>query len=382
VQNKQQDTVLLTLGRLPKGLELAFAFASRGWRVLVAEPWSWHLSRVSRAVDRSYAVTAPTTDAAAYHRDLAGIAEREAVDLVIPVSEETLHVAGLADRLPTGCRLFCPSLTTLLTLHDKLAFINAALAHDLPAPDTFEVGTPEAEHLAATRAHIIKPRLSSAGHGLQIRRAGEPLPGLDSPHVVQAYLPGEELCSFSIADRGRVIGTVIYRGLIVSGSVAVCFEVDPQPDEAVIHWIARFVAATRYSGFIAFDFRRDADGRALPIECNPRTTSGIHFVQPDDLVTAIERPEDATRWRLRDEHRLQQFYPALTETQGAAFKGREWKPNLKHLFGCRDVSWQARDPLPFLLMPLTSYQILRRTIFSGMTFGEAATFDIGWYEAS
>ena len=28
---------------------------------------------------------------------------------------------------------------------------------------------------------------------------------------------------------------------------------------------------------------------------------------------------------------------------------------------------------------MTSYQILRRTIFSGMTFGEAATFDIGWY---
>ena len=378
---EKQYTVLLTLGRLPKGLELAFAFASQGWRVLVAEPWSWHLSRISRAVDRSFSVTAPATDPAAYHRELAEIAEREGVDLVVPISEETLHVAGLADKLPPGCRLFCPPLATLLTLHDKLAFIQKAASVGLPVPDTFGVGTPEANNLAASRAHIIKPRLSSAGHGLAIRRAGVPLPALDSPHVVQDYLPGEELCSFSIADRGRVIGTVIYRGLIVSGSVAVCFEVDPAPDQTVVDWIARFIAAIDYSGFIAFDFRRDADGKALPIECNPRTTSGIHFVRPEDLVETIVHPEAARRLRLRDEHRLQQFYPALTETQGAAFKGRAWRPNLKHLFGCRDVSWQARDPLPFLLMPLTSYQILRRTIFAGMTFGEAATFDIGWYES-
>jgi predicted ATP-grasp superfamily ATP-dependent carboligase len=381
VQKNKRHTVLLTLGRLPKGLELAFAFAARGWRVLVAEPWSWHLSRVSRAVDRSFSVTAPVDDPDAYHRDLAAIAEREGVELVIPVSEETLHVAGVADYLPPGCRLFCPPLGTLLTLHDKLAFIEKAGALGLPVPDTYEVGMPQADALAAARPHIIKPRLSSAGHGLQIREAGEALPAVDSPHVVQRYLPGEELCSFSIVDQGRVIGTVVYRGLIVSGSVAVCFEVEPDPDPTILDWIARFVGAIDYSGFIAFDFRRDEDGRALPIECNPRTTSGLHFVRPDDLVAAIDDPAGAMRLRLRAERKLQQFYPALTETQGAAFKGRDWRPNLGHLFGCRDVSWQLRDPLPFLLMPLTSYQILRRTIFSGMTFGEAATFDIGWYES-
>lgn len=376
-----QDTVLLTLGRLPKGLELAFAFARQGRRVLIAEPWPWHLSRVSRAVSRSFAVTAPAMDANAFHQDLAALAEREHVGLVVPVSEETLHVAAARDELPAGCHLFCPPLATLLSLHDKLTFIDLARSFDLPVPATFEAGTDEAAALATAQTHILKPRLSSAGHGLQVRRAGEPLPDLDAPHIVQAYLPGEELCSFSIAHEGRVIGTVIYRGLIVSGSVAVCFEVDPDPDPTIIDWISRFVSAAQYSGFIAFDFRRDDVGQILPIECNPRTTSGIHFVRPDDLVRAIEHPAEATQLRLRDERKLQQFYPALTETQGAALNGREWRPNLKHLFGCRDVSWQLRDPLPFLLMPLTSYQILRRTIFSGMSFGEAATFDIGWYES-
>lgn len=372
-------TVLITLGRLPKGLEFAFAFARAGYRVIVAEPWRWHLSRVSRAVSRCYAVTAPSEDVEAYHNDLLAVIAREQVDLVVPISEETLHVAGLREKLPNSCRLFCMPQADLLALHDKLSFVQTAAAIGLPAPKTLAFDSPEAIAFAETHACIVKPRLSSAGHGLAIQQAGDPLPPVDSPSIVQAYLPGEELSSFSIAHEGRVIGTVIYRGLIISGSVAVCFEVLPTPDPAILDWIERFVVAVNYSGSIAFDFRRDADGQALPIECNPRTTSGIHFVNPDDLALAVIDPVAENRFRLRDEHILQQFYPALTETQGAAFKGRTWRPNLKYLFGCRDVSWSRRDPLPFLLMPASSYQILRRTIFSGMTFGEAATFDIGWY---
>ena len=52
--------------------------------------------------------------------------------------------------------------------------------------------------------------------------------------------------------------------------------------------------------------------------------------------------------------------------------------NLKHLLSSRDVIWRASDPLPFLLMPMTSYQILAMSIFEGLSFGEAATRDIEW----
>ena len=76
---------------------------------------------------------------------------------------------------------------------------------------------------------------------------------------------------------------------------------------------------------------------------------------------------------------LQQFFPGLTETQGAFFKGRPWRRNLPDLFGCRDVCWQRDDPWPFLLLVPASYPILRRTIFRGQSFGEATTEDIGSY---
>jgi predicted ATP-grasp superfamily ATP-dependent carboligase len=372
-------TALVTLGRLPKGLELARALAGAGCRVLVAEPWSWHLSRLSRDVDATFRVAAPAMSPSAYRDDLRRLFEREAVDLVVPVSEEILHVASLHGEQPAGVRVFTPSLERLLALHDKLHFARTAADLGLPAPATFAADSDEAAAYAREHAFIVKPTLSSAGKGLAVNEAGAPVPRMDEPALVQAFLPGEELSSFSIAHEGRVIGTVVYRGRIVSGTVAVCFEVLPAPDPALLEWVEGFVAGIGHSGFISFDFRRDAAGVLLPMECNPRTTSGIHFVHPDDLAKAILEPDAPNRFRLREERVLQQFFPALTETQGAFFKGRPWRGNLKYLFGCRDVCWSRRDPWPFLLLTPASWEILRRTLFRGMSFGEATTEDIGWY---
>lgn len=373
-------TVLITLGRLPKGLELARALAAAGCRVLVAEPWRWHLTRLSRSVEACHVLPPPATQPGAYDDALRGLVCSEGVDLVVPVSEEILHVSRLHDRKPDGARIFAPEPAALLSLHDKLTFANTVQGLGLPAPDTFAAGSDAAEAFASRSAYIVKPTLSSAGKGLKVQEAGTSIPDLGEPALVQAYLPGEEFSSFSVAHEGELLGTVVYRGRIVSGTVAVCFESIREPDPEVLRWIERFVAGVRHSGFISFDFRRDEAGRALPMECNPRTTSGIHFVEPADLAAAVLEPDQPNAFRLRSEPVLQQFFPGLTETQGAFFKGRPWRQNLPDLFGSRDVCWQRDDPWPFLMLVPASYPILRRTVFQGKSFGEATTEDIGSYE--
>ena len=89
--------LLLTLGRLPKALDVARGFADLGWRVVVAEPFKRHLAGASRAVAQSHRVTAPAEDKQAYLADLRHIIADEKIDLVVPVSEETMHVAFLRD---------------------------------------------------------------------------------------------------------------------------------------------------------------------------------------------------------------------------------------------------------------------------------------------
>jgi hypothetical protein len=371
-------TVLLTLGRLPKGLDIARALAAAGCRVLVAEPSAWHHLRLSRSVSRSFRVTAPNTDREAYLDGIAGIVRRERVDLVVPVSEETMHLAHVRPRLGEGVRLFCGEAADLLSLHDKLVFARAAGGLGLAVPETSALGSEAATALAAGRDHVVKPRFTSSGSGLMIRRAGEPLPQAAdvSAGLVQAFVAGEHLSSFSIAREGRMLGTVVYRGLITSGTVSVAFERVERPDAAA--WAAAFIGATRHTGFISFDFIAPEGGPPQAIECNPRATSGIHFVEPASLARAILDPAFAGPLALRPQRRMMQFWPCMSELSGAWFNGDRRRAMLHTMRGCSDVTWSLHDPLPLLTMPLTAAGILRRASRRRESFGEAATFDIGW----
>ena len=371
------STVLITLGRLPKALDLVRGFARAGCRVLVAEPFSWHLCRPSRDVARSCAVTAPSVSKERYRDELLGIIAREQVDLVVPVSEEILHVASLHGMLPAGCRLFAPPQATLLGLHDKLGFIRQAAAFGLPVPETEALGTDAAAALAARADYVVKPLYSCSGKGVRILRAGTPLPAVAGPALAQRFLAGGVHSTFTLAHAGRVLVTAVYRGTIMSGTVSVGFE--RVCSAAIEAWVREFVARSGHSGFISFDFVVDSDGRALAIECNPRVTSGVHFVEPLPLARAILDPAGAADPPLRAGRLFQQFYPCLTETQKAMFRPRDRRHHLHYLRAARDVVWSARDPLPFLTMTFTSYQILALSVFRGLSLGEAATRDIEWY---
>lgn len=370
-------TVLLTLGRLPTALDLARGFAAIGWRVVVAEPFAWHLCRPSRSVARSYQVTAPTRDPDAYAREILDIAAREQAELILPVSEETMHLAALHDQLPPGVRLYAPRQPEILALHGKRSFNALAASHGLSVPET--VGLDQASALLAQGRIVIKPEFSCSGRGVQFLDPGQTPPPTDPlrPMLAQRFLAGEHVSSFSVAHEGEILATSLYRAAVTSGTVAVAFErLADRPDAEA--WIRRFAQATGHSGFLSFDFIIEPGGEAMAIECNPRVTSGIHFLEPASLARAILDPRDA-KIAFRPQSRLQQFYPCLTETQASLFKRRQHlRRNFDVLRRTRDVAWAGSDPLPFLLMPITAMAIMRLTFGQGLSFAEAATADIEW----
>jgi hypothetical protein len=225
---------------------------------------------------------------------------------------------------------------------------------------------------------VVKPVHSCSGRGVRILAAGADLPSPTSaaPSIVQRFVSGDEYSSCSIAHAGRISSTVVYRAAQKSGSVAVAFE---RVEHAAIEdWIRRFVAAEGWTGFIAFDIMVDAAGVPWGIECNPRATSGLHFWQRAEIARAVLDPAHVPR--LRPEARLQQFYPALTETQMSLFRRGPFASNLRRLLTTRDVTWERRDPLPFLTMTATSWPIIRMAMARGVPFGEVATLDVGWYD--
>lgn len=369
-------TVLLTLGRLPTALELARGFAGRGWRVLVAEPFGMHLARMSRSVARSYRVTAPVLDPPRYLAELRELVERERVRLIVPVSEESMHVAALGAGLPAGVELFCPSQRQILALHDKLEFNRAAAALGLAVPRSAPAGTPEAARLAAGGDVVVKPRFTCSGRGLSVHARGS-LPAPDPGTLVQERLVGDEISSLSVVREGRVLGTAVYRGVVMSGSVAVCFE-RVAAARAVERWVRRFADGTGHTGFIGFDFILGADGEPAAIECNPRATSGLHFFEPATLAGGILAGDAVA---LRAAPLLTESWSCFTAALGSLFEPSARRRNFRLLRQARDVSWSGRDPWPFLLMMVNTMPLIGRAVWRRRTFAEVAALDIEWREA-
>jgi predicted ATP-grasp superfamily ATP-dependent carboligase len=377
-------TVLITLGRLPKCLDIARSFHALGWRVIVAEPFAWHLTRMSNVVAKTFQLTAPNSNREKYLTELTDIIEQEKVSLVVPVSEEILHVSFLRERLPDGVTLYAMPSALLLRLHNKRTFVDVCREIGVSAPETALLTDDRAMEIAAGGDFITKPILSCSGRGVSFHQRGDQLPTPDAaaPMIVQRWIKGKVLSTFSIARSGVALTTVVYRGAVMSGSVSVAFQrvADAEPaNVAIQRWVNQFVQALDFTGFVSFDFVEDTQGNVHAIECNPRATSGAHFVHAADLARAVIDPTVSPNdMHFRDETLLQQFYPCLTEVQKAMFTPRFF-PLLKQFIAARDVTWSWRDPIPFWTMTFTASQIIWLSIKHKATFGEVATLDVGWY---
>ena len=378
--SKHSDrTVLLTLGRLPVALELARAFHASGWRVIVAEPHAWHLCRLSNSVNKSIRVTAPVVNSEAYLDELAHVVEQEHVNLVLPVSEETLYVADLKSRLPDTVQLLCMEQRALLSLHDKYLFYQSALQQGLAVPDCALASNADDCIALLSEPNVIKPRLSCSGAGVSIRAAGTVLQSekKTNRYIVQKKMSGQECSTFTIASHGKPLVTICYRSLLESGSVSVCFEHVSAPD-AIADFISRAVQAINYTGMISFDFMQDEQGVWRAIECNPRATSGMHFLPADDIHNALvdgERP-----LYLLPGSRRQEFWSSLQKVEGTLFRGRLDRRSWANLVTTRDITWRWSDMKPFLLMTFVVAPHLFRAIKAGRPLSELFMTDVGWHE--
>jgi hypothetical protein len=361
-------TVLLTLGRLPKALDVARSFGAAGWRVVVAEPYGWTLTSASRSVAAARKLPPPSAGKAEYLSALAAVVAEEEVDFIIPVSEETMHVA----HLPGPIRRFTMPAEEVLRAYHKRSFVELAAGLGLAVPETHDLASEGAAALAARADFITKPVHSCSGRGVRFFNAGEAPPVETVETILQARVHGQVISSCAIVQGGHVVGNALYRGAQFSGSVAIAFErIEHEATEA---WIADFAAGTGWTGFLSFDFILDAGGQPWGIECNPRATSGLHFFETADIAPAIleGRPP-----RFRAARELQQFYSCLTDLR--PFRAGYFS-RLRRLLTVRDATWEGRDPWPFLSMTGTSWPIIREAAKRGATFGEVATLDVGWYD--
>lgn len=376
--------ILLTGGRAPATLELARIFHAAGHRVFLAESLPGSLTAASRTLAGSFLVPPPRQQPEQFIRALVALIRQHQIDLLIPTCEEAFHVARGQAELVRHCTVFVEPLEKLRPLHHKWTFIQLAAELGLPVPATSLVETLDDLPGAFARwpRLVLKPVYSRfAARTLllptpkQAESALHASPG--TAWVAQEYLPGHQICTYSVAQRGQLTAHCAYPSDFTAGlGSTILFRAIDHP--AALAWVQKFVAEQQFTGQIAFDFIENAQGEIAALECNPRATSGIHlFAEQADFPAAFLDPAQPCLFPA-------QAHPSmlLTAMLGyglpAALRKREFRPWLTAFTRSRDVIFSLHDPAPALLQ-------LRSLLFfvwlgwrKGISALEASTFDIEW----
>jgi len=278
----RMSTVLITGARAPVALHMVRLLAAAGHRVHLADSLHHPLAATSSMYAGYHRLPSLQHDPEKAASKLAGIITNQGVDCVIPTCEEVLWLARIWRNHTMPAPLFAPDFGRLEQVHHKARFIALCenLGHEVPHTTLLQSEAEVRAVASDAGRRVFKPVWSRFATQTLIRPSQTSLsrikPTHQSPWVAQEFIAGQEICAYAVAHAGQMAALSVYRGLIRAGAgAAVTFA--PVTDAAVTAFVAKFVAATGWTGQISFDLIRRADGAVLPIECNPRATSGLHF---------------------------------------------------------------------------------------------------------
>lgn len=352
-------TVLITKGRFPALLNLMRNLAKNGVRVLVAETTLFHFSSLSNANAKNILVPSPRDCPQGYIQRLKEIMEQEKVDLLIPGWEDVLIISKHLHEFPEG-KVFTSDFSLIHSLHNKWEFSKLLTRLGFSTPATFIAKSKEDLQNMPFDSFYIKTCYSRASQGTFRVKDKSFLPELDfgsnNLYLAQEECKGRQLCTYSIAHKGKLTAHATYpfayESLDPSKSrtdYCLSFEVVENPK--ILKFVEEFVAKTNYTGSIAFDIFIEPDGNLKILECNPRITSGITLMTEDKNLKEAFFNENEKLITPEKETQVQFFLPSLLIKTSKAIKSGSFKPFFKTLFKAKELTFSLKDIKPFLFLP-------------------------------
>lgn len=218
---------------------------------------------------------APLTLSPDFPRFLLDLVKREGINLVIPTTDDDLHVlASIRDEvLKEGAFPLVSSLEVVLTCNDKLLTHRFFLEREIPTPRTFTLEEIERGTAVPFKA-ILKRRFGRGGRGSFYLNAGERIPeNISEDYLVQEFVDGREFTLDAFVDlEGNVISVVPRERLLVSEGVSIRGRT-VRCDE-LIEWGKRICSYLKPVGPVNIQCIWGERGLFF-IEINPRFSGGI-----------------------------------------------------------------------------------------------------------
>ncbi|RUL48201.1 ATP-grasp domain-containing protein [Lysinibacillus antri] len=375
--------ILLTGGRAPATYYFARLLKQQGHTLFMAESLPKHLCMHSNLFERSYRVCAPNENQHTYIQDLIKIVQDHNIDLLIPTCEEVFHIAAGYEPLSQFCRPFCEPLEKINTFHHKGLFIQTLIRNYdgyIKIPYTIVIDTNqmksktaiakifEANTIHLDETYVCKPAYSRFGTEVVFKKGHELIDFLSTQKtiwVVQEKIEGKQLCTYAIADKGQMKCYSAYQTNDTVGLGATIY-FEPYNNRKLEEFVKCYIEKNEYTGQIAFDLIETKQGEVYPIECNPRTTSGIcmfpltkHNEKKDHYIVGTEKTMVglAMLQTLFSKNLVKQIYKMIK---------------------AKDIIWNREDPKVFFDQISSFLYLLKESKKRKISSYQMSTLDIEW----
>jgi hypothetical protein len=279
-------TFLVSGARAPVALEWLRIFSRAGHKVFVADTHKT-LADYSHLEHEGFVHASPRFSFDEFKNQAIQFLETRPVDRIVATCEEIFYWALALKDTRFKNALWAPDFETLLKLHSKKHFLELVKSAGLAVPESKSFANLDSllssVSIQELPSLVVKAEYSRFAASAAIRPKSKDellkrfrsLP--EQPWLAQRAITGTELCSYAIFDKGKVLAQVSYPSQITFGAGSnVFFEAIQNP--LIGPWLDRFARSMpNVSGQLAFDFFVEGN-RLLPIECNPRSTSGLHLM--------------------------------------------------------------------------------------------------------
>ena len=289
--------VLVTSSRNTFALDIIRKLGSLGHTVIASDTSGGAIGSHSKYLAGHVVTASPRFETDRFIAEVnAAVLEHE-IDIILPMFEEAFYLAARAGDLPDGVKLYTGAFSELARLHDKASFQRLAEQADVPIPETVVV-TSDAELAAAIDRFpqfFARAAFSRGGVGLLTNTgplagkisAADCHPTPEQPWLVQPFVDGPMICTFSTVVDGRVTAHCTYSAPTQwEHSTGISFLAIDSTD--TLRYTQRLIDEldSGFTGLISFDFV-DHDGELFIIECNPRPTNGVILLEADAFADAL-----------------------------------------------------------------------------------------------
>lgn len=383
--------ILLTGGRAPVTLDLARQLHVAGYRIFVAESLPYHLCRTSSKVEKNFQVSPPNQLPSQYIKELRTIIENEQIDHLLPTCEEIFTIAQGIKQLPSSCQVWSESIERLDLFHNKWRFIQCVKNFGWKTPKTWLIRSNEElkERLRQVNPQqpwILKPVYSRfSSQIIRLEHAQSLIPEScdisdHSPWLLQEWVNGRQICTYSFVIKGKMLAYAAYPTLFTAGQgTSILFQ--PYENPSLQKKIEQLLASYRLTGQFAFDWIQTAENEWIPIECNPRSTSGIHLLSSTAdwriILGDAEKPDSVCFTPAPHSNRMIGLAMCTYGLASIRSLADLWRW-LQTFGSSKDVLFQLDDIRPFFDQFRIVMHLYSRSKKLNLSLTKSSTYDIEW----